>query len=92
MFERGGVKIAVIGQAFPYMPIANPRWMFPNWSFGIREEEVSRRMSTAARDAGAEVVVCCRTTASTSTASWQAASRASTSSSPVTPTMRCRSR
>jgi len=29
MFERGGTKIAVIGQAFPYMPIANPRWMFP---------------------------------------------------------------
>ena len=35
-FERGGIKIAVIGQAFPYTPIANPRWMMPNWSFGIR--------------------------------------------------------
>ena len=29
MIERGGVKIAVIGQAFPYTPIANPRWMIP---------------------------------------------------------------
>ncbi|MEO0360184.1 MAG: thiosulfohydrolase SoxB, partial [Pseudomonadota bacterium] len=35
-FERGGVKIAVIGQAFPYMPIANPRWMFPEYAFGLR--------------------------------------------------------
>ncbi|MDP7152495.1 MAG: thiosulfohydrolase SoxB, partial [Paracoccaceae bacterium] len=30
-FERGGVKIGVIGQAFPYMPIANPGWMFPEY-------------------------------------------------------------
>ena len=40
MIERGGVRIAVIGQAFPYTPIANPRWMIPNWSFGIREDEI----------------------------------------------------
>jgi len=39
-FERGGVKIAVIGQAFPYMPIANPGWMFPEYSFGIRDERM----------------------------------------------------
>src|SRR3546814_13295169 len=37
-FERGGVKIAVIGQAFPYTPIANPRYMIPDWSFGRSEE------------------------------------------------------
>src|SRR5690606_15599194 len=35
MFERGDVKIAVIGQAFPYTPIANPRYLIPEWSFGI---------------------------------------------------------
>lgn len=40
MFERGGVKIAVIGQALPYVPVANPRWMIPKWSFGIREKEL----------------------------------------------------
>ncbi len=40
MFERGGVKIAVIGQAFPYMPIANPGWMFPEYCFGIRDERM----------------------------------------------------
>ncbi|RMF11463.1 MAG: thiosulfohydrolase SoxB, partial [Alphaproteobacteria bacterium] len=55
-FERGGVKIAVIGQAFPYTPIANPRWMVPNWSFGIREEEIARQVEKA-RKAGAGLVV-----------------------------------
>ena len=56
MFERGGVKIAVIGQAFPYTPIANPRWMIPNWSFGIREEELAKHVA-AARAKGAELVI-----------------------------------
>lgn len=55
-FERGGVKIAVIGQAFPYTPIANPRWMMPDWSFGIREETVQAHVD-AARAAGAGLVV-----------------------------------
>ncbi len=54
--ERGGVKIGVIGQAFPYTPIANPRWMFPNWSFGIRESDVAKNVA-AVRDEGAELVV-----------------------------------
>ena len=56
MFERGGAKIAVIGQAFPYMPIANPRWMFPTLSFGIREERMQEVVQEV-RDEGAEVVV-----------------------------------
>lgn len=56
MFERGGVKIAVIGQAFPYTPIANPRWMIPGWSFGIREEDIAAHVE-AAREDGAELVV-----------------------------------
>ena len=55
-FERGGVKIAVIGQAFPYMPIANPRWMFPEYSFGIREDNMAA-MVQEVRDQGAELVV-----------------------------------
>ncbi len=57
MFERGGVKIAVIGQAFPYMPIANPRWMFPEFSFGIRDENMAAIVEEV-RAAGAECVVC----------------------------------
>ncbi|HAT87843.1 MAG TPA: thiosulfohydrolase SoxB, partial [Rhizobiales bacterium] len=56
-FERGGVKVAVIGQAFPYMPIANPRWMFPEYSFGIRDENM-QEMVDEVRAAGAECVVC----------------------------------
>ncbi|WGW03813.1 thiosulfohydrolase SoxB [Tropicibacter oceani] len=56
-FERGGVKIAVIGQAFPYMPIANPRWMFPEYSFGIRDENM-QAMVDEVRAQGAELVVC----------------------------------
>jgi S-sulfosulfanyl-L-cysteine sulfohydrolase len=55
-FERGGVKVAVIGQAFPYTPIANPRWMMPGWEFGIREDEMKKRVE-AARAAGAQLVV-----------------------------------
>jgi len=55
-FEKGGVRVAVIGQAMPYTPIANPRWMIPNWSFGIRPELLQANVD-AARDAGAEVVV-----------------------------------
>lgn len=56
MFERGGVKIAVIGQAFPYTPIANPRYMIPEWSFGIEEERVQEHVETA-RAQGADLVV-----------------------------------
>ncbi|MEM1048510.1 MAG: thiosulfohydrolase SoxB [Pseudomonadota bacterium] len=56
MFERGGVRIAVVGQAFPYLPIANPGWMFPSYSFGIREETLQENVD-AAREDGAELVV-----------------------------------
>src|SRR5215467_2571474 len=56
MLERGGIRIAVLGQAYPYTPIANPRWMIPNWSFGIRESDVRAEVEKA-RAAGAELVV-----------------------------------
>lgn len=55
-FVRGGVKIAVIGQAFPYMPIANPGWMFPEYSFGIRTERMQEVVDEV-RGQGAELVV-----------------------------------
>ena len=55
-FERGGVKIAVIGQAFPYTPVANPRYLIPSWSFGIRENLVRKRVERV-RAEGAELVV-----------------------------------
>jgi S-sulfosulfanyl-L-cysteine sulfohydrolase len=56
MFERGGVKIAVIGQAYPYTPIANPRWMFPKWTMGIREDDVQKQVDEAKVE-GAQLVV-----------------------------------
>lgn len=55
-FDRGGVKVALIGQAFPYTPVANPRYMVPDWSFGIREDELKKRVK-AAQDEGAELIV-----------------------------------
>lgn len=56
LFERGGVKVAVIGQAFPYTPIANPRYKIPQWSFGVREEAL-REAVVQARADGAGLVV-----------------------------------
>jgi len=56
-FETGGVKVAVIGQAFPYMPIANPGWMFPAYAFGIRDENM-QAMVDEVRANGADLVVC----------------------------------
>jgi sulfur-oxidizing protein SoxB len=54
--ERGGVRVGIIGQALPYTAIANPRWMIPNWSFGIREEDLRKQVQALRRD-GAELVV-----------------------------------
>ena len=56
MLERGGLKIAVIGQAFPYTPVANPSWQMPHWSFGIREEDMQKQVDLA-RAKGADLVV-----------------------------------
>ena len=51
-----GVQVAIIGQAFPYTPIANPRWMVPDWSFGIRDDSMQKFVDEA-RGKGAQVVV-----------------------------------
>ncbi|MFT3759108.1 thiosulfohydrolase SoxB [Thauera sp.] len=51
-----GVPVAIVGQAFPYTPIANPRWMTPDWSFGIQEQGMQEAVD-AARAEGAQVVV-----------------------------------
>ena len=55
-FERGGVNVAVIGQHFPYTPIANPSHMVEGWSFGIRPDQIQANVD-AARAEGAEIVV-----------------------------------
>jgi S-sulfosulfanyl-L-cysteine sulfohydrolase len=54
--ELNGVPVAVIGQAFPYTPIANPRYMFPDWSFGINDDNMQKMVDKARAD-GAKVVV-----------------------------------
>jgi S-sulfosulfanyl-L-cysteine sulfohydrolase len=54
--EINGARVAIVGQAFPYTPIANPRYFTPEWSFGIREEELQKTVD-AARAQGAQAVV-----------------------------------
>lgn len=54
--EMNGVPCAIIGQAFPYTPIANPRYMVADWAFGIQDENM-QAMVNEARGRGAQVVV-----------------------------------
>ena len=51
-----GVPVAIIGQAFPYTPIANPRYFVPDWTFGIQEEAL-QKVVVEVRGKGAQVVV-----------------------------------
>ncbi|MDD3608679.1 MAG: thiosulfohydrolase SoxB [Halothiobacillaceae bacterium] len=55
--EMNGVKVAFIGQAFPYTPIANPAWMTEGWSFGIKDEEMQETVNKARADGAAAVIV-----------------------------------
>ena len=54
--EMNGVPVAIIGQAFPYTPIANPRYMVADWKFGIQDENMQKTVDEA-RVKGARVVV-----------------------------------
>ena len=56
MREINGVPCAIIGQAFPYTPIANPRYMVTDWGFGIQEETMQKTVDEA-RAKGAQVVL-----------------------------------
>jgi sulfur-oxidizing protein SoxB len=56
MKSINGVQVAIIGQAFPYTPIANPRYMVPDWSFGIRDDGMQKWVDEA-RAKGAQIVV-----------------------------------
>ncbi len=51
-----GVQVAIVGQAFPYTPIANPRYFVSEWTFGIQEEEMQKVVDEA-RSKGAQAVV-----------------------------------
>ncbi len=54
--EMNGVTVAIIGQAFPYTPIANPGWQVSNWSFGIQDAQMQKYVDEA-RTKGAQAVV-----------------------------------
>lgn len=54
--EIGGVPVAIVGQAFPYTPIANPRYFVADWEFGIQDENLQKQVDEA-RAKGAQVVV-----------------------------------
>jgi S-sulfosulfanyl-L-cysteine sulfohydrolase len=54
--EISNVPVAIIGQAFPYTPIANPRHFVPDWTFGIQEERLQKTVDEA-RGKGAHAVV-----------------------------------
>ena len=56
MKEMSGVKVAIVGQAFPYTPIANPRYMVADWEFGIQDENMQKVVDEA-RAKGAQLVV-----------------------------------
>ncbi len=54
--QINGIPVAIIGQAFPYTPVANPRYMTPDWTFGIQEGHLQKTVNDA-RAKGAQVVV-----------------------------------
>ena len=54
--QINGVACAIIGQAFPYTPIANPRYFVADWEFGIQEQNLQAQVDEA-RGKGAQVVV-----------------------------------
>ena len=56
MREMNGIPVAVIGQAFPYTPIANPRYFVPEWTFGIQDASLQKIVDEV-RGKGAQVVV-----------------------------------
>jgi len=55
--ELGGYQIAVIGQAFPYVPVAHPKRFTSDWTFGIREEELQKLIDSLRSAAKVDAVV-----------------------------------
>ncbi|HET7492167.1 MAG TPA: thiosulfohydrolase SoxB, partial [Bradyrhizobium sp.] len=55
--EVGGQRIAVIGQAFPYIPVAHPKRFTPDWTFGIREAELQKLIDSLRNDKKVDAMV-----------------------------------
>ena len=57
MRDVGGFRLAVIGQAFPYVPIAHPKRFTPDWTFGIRDDELQKVVDSLRANDKADAVV-----------------------------------
>ena len=55
--DAGGVRVGIIGQAFPYVPIAHPKRFTPDWSFGIREDELQKLVNELREQQRADAVL-----------------------------------
>ena len=55
--ELGDKRVAIVGQAFPYTPIANPGRFIPNWTFGIRADEMQELVSSIRDDESPDAVI-----------------------------------
>jgi sulfur-oxidizing protein SoxB len=85
--EIGGYRVAVIGQAFPYVPIAHPKRFTPDWTFGIRDDELQKLVDALRGNDKVDAIM-----AWMSTSSLPAAYAASTSFWAATPTTPSRNR
>jgi len=55
--EVGGVRVGVIGQAFPYTPVSHPRRFVPDLTFGIREDGVQTLVDELRDDKHVDLIV-----------------------------------
>ena len=55
--EVGGSRVAVIGQAFPYTPIANPQRFIPDWTFGIQDQRMQEFVDKVRDEESPDLVV-----------------------------------
>ena len=55
--EAGGRRVGIIGQAFPYVPVAHPKRFVPDWSFGLREAELQKLVTRLRETDGADAVL-----------------------------------
>jgi S-sulfosulfanyl-L-cysteine sulfohydrolase len=55
--EFNNARIAIIGQAYPYTPIANPKHLIPDWQFGIQEQRLQKKVDEIRLQKSADVII-----------------------------------
>jgi S-sulfosulfanyl-L-cysteine sulfohydrolase len=55
--EFNNARVAIIGQAYPYTPIANPKYLIPDWQFGIQEQRLQQIIDDIKRQKSADVII-----------------------------------